>query len=48
MIFVLTVIIGGQFYQAETDPVTCRVLLAHNVAAGATYVKCERIRYVAA
>ncbi len=48
MIYVLVIIIGGQFYQYETDPITCRVLQAHNIAADATFVSCREVRNVAA
>lgn len=48
MIYVLTIIFAGQFYQYETDPITCRVLQSHNVAVGAEYVSCEVVKYVAA
>lgn len=48
MIYVLTIIIGGQFYQYQTDPISCRVSQAHNIAIGATYASCKEVRDVAA
>lgn len=48
MIYVLTVILAGQFYQIEIDPLTCRILQTQSIAAGATYATCSEIRYVAA